>query len=191
MDLTNASVELIGDFSSLFSVPLAESAGRQYRWQELCELIPVELRNNSVVGIRQLTAVILKGDNDNYHVVTTPKRDKSFRLFVSKVITYVSQRTEIHIYVVQMITREYGDPFTTRLLKAISAGLRFRFLVLEEGSEFRLDKLGHPIVNCSDLQKKISELMGQMDLIFREAEEANLSDPEMLIAIWGEGKRRE
>jgi hypothetical protein len=63
--------------------------------------------------------------------------------------------------------------------------------VLEEGSEFRPDKLGHPIVNCSDLQKKISELMGQMDLIFREAEEANLSDPEMLIAIWGEGKRRE
>jgi hypothetical protein len=129
VDLTNASVELIGDFSSLFSVPLAESAGRQYRWQELCELIPVELRNNSVVGIRQLTAVILKGDNDNYHVVTTPKRDKSFRLFVSKVITYVSQRTEIHIYVVQMITREYGDPFTTRLLKAISAGLRFRSCV--------------------------------------------------------------
>ena len=190
VDLTNASVELVGDFSDIFSVSLTQSVGREYAWSEFCDRIPTELRSTAVAGVQQLTAGVLKGGGDNYHVVTTPQRDKSFRLFVSKVVTYVSQKTELDIYVVQMRTKEYGDPLTSRLLKSISAGLRFRFLVLEDQSDFRPDKLGHPVVTAPDLKARISEMLGQMDLIMRDASEANLSDPALLILIWGPGQEK-
>src|ERR1700730_4993330 len=60
-------------------------------------------------------------------------------------------------------------------------------LVLEER---RFEKLGHPIVTAPDLKAKISEMLGQMDLILREANEADLSDPAFLISIWGKGQEK-
>jgi hypothetical protein len=190
VDLTKSSVELIGDFADIFNVTIGQTIGREFAWSELCERIPSELRANCVAGIQQLATTVLKGGGDNYHVVTTVPRDKSFRLFVSKVVTYVSQKTEIHIYVVQMRTKEYGDPESTRLLKSISVGLRFRSLVLEEESPFRPEKLGHPVVTAADLKAKVSEMLGQMDLILRECVEADLSDPALLILIWGKGQEK-
>ena len=41
-----------------------------------------------------------------------------------------------------------------------------------------------------DLKAKISEMLGQMDLILREANEADLSDPAFLILIWGKGQEK-
>jgi len=190
VDLTKSSVELIGDFAEILNVAMGQTIGREFSWLELGEKIPTELRANCVAGIQQLATTVLKGGGDNYHVVTTVPRDKSFRLFVSKVVTYVSQKTEIHIYVVQMRTKDYGDPESTRLLKAISVGLRFRSLVLEDESPFRPEKLGYPVVTAADLKTKVSEMLGQMDLILREAIEADLSDPALLILIWGKGQEK-
>jgi hypothetical protein len=190
IDLSKSSVELIGDFADIFGVTTTQTIGREFTWLELGERIPSEVRANCVAGIQQLATTVLKGGGDNYHVITTVPRDKSFRLFVSKVVTYVSQKTEIHIYVVQMRTKDYGDPQSTRLLKAISVGLRFRSLVLEDESEFRPEKLGHPVVTAADLKAKVSEMVGQMDLILREAVEADLSDPALLILIWGKGQEK-
>jgi TIR domain len=190
IDLTKSSIELVGDFTDIFDVTTTQSIGREFSWAEFCEKIPAKVRANCMAGVQQLATTVLKGGGDNYHVVTTVPRDKSFRLFVSKVVTYFSQKTEIHIYVVQMRTKDYGDPESTRLLKAISVGLRFRSLVLDEQSPFRPEKLGHPIVTAPDLKAKISEMLGQMDLILREANEADLSDPAFLIAIWGRGQEK-
>jgi TIR domain len=190
IDLTKSSIELVGDFTDIFDVTRAQSIGREFTWAEFCEKIPPEVRANCMAGVQQLATTVLKGGGDNYHVVTTVPRDKSFRLFVSKVVTYFSQKTEIDIYVVQMRTKDYGDPESTRLLKAISVGLRFRSLVLEEQSPFRPEKLGHPVVTAPDLKAKISEMLGQMDLILREANEADLSDPAFLILIWSKGQEK-
>jgi hypothetical protein len=188
IDFSKACVELVGDFFDILNISAVQSTGREYSWSTFCQKVPDELRGNFVTGIQQLAIEVLKGAGDNYHVVTNILRDKSFRLFVSKVITYVSQKTEIDIYVVQIRTKEYGDRLTTRLLKAISVGLRFRFLLLEDQSEFRPEKLGHPVVLAPDLKAKISEMFGQMDLILREPIEADLRDPDLLILIWGQGQ---
>jgi hypothetical protein len=187
-ELDDARIELVGDFSEIFNVSVMQSLGQEYSWPEFCENVPSELQTSVLSGIRMLTAQVLKGTGENYHVVTSVRRDKAFRLFVSKVVTYVSQKTEIHVYIVQMRTKEYGDPLTSRLLKAISAGLRFRFLLLEEQSEFRPEKLGHPIVSATDLKAKIVEMLGQIDLILRDAVDADLEEAEILILIWGRGQ---
>ena len=60
-----------------------------------------------------------------------------------------SGQTEIHIYIVEMITKTYGGEETTRLLQAISAGLKFRFLVLEKKSPFTCENLSYPTVKHS------------------------------------------
>ena len=106
-------------------------------------------------------------------------------------MTYVSKKTEIHIYIIQMIVRQYGDPLTTRLLSAISIGLRFRFLLLERESKFNPNNFVFPLaINVSAepdvLKSATRELLGQMDLIMRDAAEANLLDPNLLELIWGE-----
>jgi hypothetical protein len=189
-DLANSAVELEGDFLDVFGIPEAQSLGREYKWPEFLDKIPEELRGNCSAGIRLLTGAVIKNIGDNYHVVTTVERDKSFRLFVSKIVTYVSQKTEIDIYIVQMRQKEYGDPYTSRLLKAISAGLKFRFLFLEAQSEFRPEKLGYPTITASDLRAKISEMLGEMDLVLREAVEADLRDPHILIDIYGKGQEK-
>lgn len=190
VELSDARIELVGDFSEIFNISVMQSTGHEYSWSEFCDNVPSELRTSVTSGIRQLTAQVLKGTGENYHVVTSVRRDKAFRLFVSKVVTYVSQKTEIEVYVVQMRTKEYGDPLTSRLLKAISVGLRFRFLLLERQSDFRPEKLGYPNVSATDLKSKIVEMLGQIDLILRDAVDADLQDPDILILIWGKGQEK-
>jgi hypothetical protein len=117
-------------------------------------------------------------------VISTIQKDVAYRLFVSRVVTYVSKQTEIHIYVVEIKSREYGDKDTTQLLKAVSVGLRFRFLVLEQDSEFTPQNLGFPIMTLDVLRPKITELLSQMNLILRDANQAGLQSPQMLRRIW-------
>jgi hypothetical protein len=99
-------------------------------------------------------------------------------------VTYVSKQTEIHIYIVEIKSREYGDKETTQLLKAVSVGLRFRFLVLEQDSEFTPQNLGFPTMTLDVLKPKITELLSQMNLILRDANQAGLQNPQILRRIW-------
>ncbi len=189
-DLSNATVELRGNSFQIFGFP--EEKNREFTWTEFGNKIPSEFGGTWTEGIRSLVRSTVQGGEDNYHVVSSIKGDKAFRLFVSRIVTYVSKKTEIHIYIVQMIVRQYGDPLTTRLLSAISIGLRFRFLLLERDSKFNPDNLELPLaINLSaepDVLKSLTrELLGQMDLILRDATEANLLDPKLLKLIWGEG----
>jgi hypothetical protein len=113
-------------------------------------------------------------------------------LFVSRIVTYVSTKTEIHIYIVQMIVRHYGNALTTRLLSAISIGLQFRFLFLEDDSKFRPTKFEFPLSmevskELDAWKANVTELLGQMDLILREAQDQHLMDTELLARIWGPG----
>ena len=145
-----------------------------------------DLKGIWIEGIRLLVSEAIQGGGDNYHVVTTLKRDRAFRLFVSRIVTYVSQQTEIHIYIIEMKTKDYGDEDTTRLLRAVSLGLRFRFLVLEEKSEFTPAKLSFPVITREMLMSKVTELLAQMNVILRDSQTAGLAEPSLLQIIWGD-----
>jgi hypothetical protein len=79
---------------------------------------------------------------------------------------------------------QYGDDITSRLLKAVSLGLRFRFLVLESKSPFRPEKLAFPAEE-EVLQTRVTEMLSQMDLILADSTEARLADPDLLTEIFG------
>jgi TIR domain len=180
--LSNATIELVGRSFELFGV--LDTATRVFTWSEfLSHIHPSELVSAWNEGIRHLAIAALKGDyGDNYHVVSSPKRDKAFRMFVSRVVKYYSGQTEIHIYIIEMITKSYGDEETTRLLQAISVGLKFRFLVLEKQSPFTCENLSYPTVK---MRPMITEFLSQMDLILKESLNARLDDPLLLKRIFG------
>jgi hypothetical protein len=186
-DLSAATVELVGDFSNILDTSRRQSARREHTWSEFGELVSDELKDNLLLGIQKVSAsAILKGQ-DNYYLVVSPRYNDSYRLFVTNIVTYVNQKTEICIHLAQMRVKDYGDPDTERLLKSITVGLRFRSLVLENQSEFRVDKLGFPSVLPTHFKEKISEMLTEMDLILNDVDEANINNPSFLIRIWGDG----
>jgi hypothetical protein len=187
-DLTKSTFEFVGKSFDIFGLP--ESPSREFTWDELFSRVD-DLAATCLQGIRRLVGSIIQNNGENYFVATNLKRDKAFRLFVSRISTYINKKTEIHVYFVEMRSKRYGDRRTTQLLEAISVGLRFRFLVLEETSEFRADRLGYITIDEKMLKPKIGELLLQMDLLIRDAEAAQLRDPDLLELIWGKGKERE
>jgi hypothetical protein len=190
VDLSASTIELIGDSFQVFGFP--EETNRQFKWPVFTSKMPSETRGTWVEGIRALVSGALHNGEENYHVVSTAKGDKAFRLFVSRIVNYVSTRTEIHIYIVQMIRRHYGNALTTRLLSAISLGLQFRFLFLEDDSKFRPTKFEFPLSmeaskELEAWKSNVTELLGQMDLLLREAKDQHLMDTDLLAKIWGPG----
>jgi hypothetical protein len=187
-DLTKSTFEFVGKSFDIFGV--SESISREFTWEELGARLE-EPATTYMQGLRRLVGDVIQKTGENYFAVTTKTRDKAFRLFVSKISSYVNKKTEIHIYFVEMRSKRYGDQLTTQLLEAVSVGLRFRFLVLEDASEFRSDRLGYVTMEEKDLKPKVSELLVQMDLIIRDADAANLRDPDFLELVWGKGKAGE
>lgn len=190
IDLSGCRIELVGNSFQVFGFP--EEKNREFSWAAFTGKLPGETSGTWTEGIRALVTNALRGSNENYHVVATSKGDNAFRLFVSRIVTYVSKKTEIHIYIVKMITREYGDPQTTKLLSAINLGLQFRFMFLEDKSEFRPSRFDYPMAvdptkEIDVWKSAVAELLGHMNLILREAQDKHLMDPDLLDLIWGVG----
>lgn len=189
-DLSTARIELVGNSFQVFGFP--DNDNREFLWSDFAAKMPDDFRGSWVEGIRVLVAGMLQGNHENYHVVTTPKGDNAFRLFVSQIVTFFSQKTEIHIYIVQMIVRHYGDAVTSRLLSAISVGLQFRFLFLEKDSKFRPGRFLYPMSIDAEREPEVwkstvTELIAQMDLVLREAKNQHLMDADLLDKIWSPG----
>jgi hypothetical protein len=190
VSLSDSTIELVGDSFQVFGFP--EEKNRLFSWMDFNKKMPPDMGGTWAEGIRALITGTLHTTEENYHVVTTTKGDKAFRLFVSRIVTYVSTKTEIHIYIVQMIVRHYGNPLTTRLLSAISLGLQFRFLFLEDDSKFRPTTFEFPLSmevskEFDAWKSSVTELTGQMDLLLREAKNQHIMDTELLARIWGAG----
>lgn len=190
VNLFGSTVELVGNSFQAFGFP--EEKNRLFSWADFNTKMPPDIGGTWAEGIRALITGALQSSKENYHVVSTTKGDKAFRLFVSRIVTYVSTKTEIHIYIVQMIVRHYGNALTTRLLSAISLGLQFRFLFLEDDSKFRPTKFEFPLSmevskELDAWKSNVTELVGQMDLLLREARDQNLMDTQLLARIWGAG----
>jgi TIR domain len=180
--MENSRVELVGKSFEVFG--MQENENREYSWQEFMRKIPDQLAAKWSEGIHALVLAVIEGNLENYMVVTT-RENQSFRLFVSRIVTYYSGKTEIHIYILLMINPNYGNQITGRLATAIGIGLRFRFLMLEKDSKFQPDELEFPTMDGERLKPIILELLWQLDWILRDSKVANLEDPKLLKIIWG------
>jgi hypothetical protein len=180
--LADSTVELVGQSFELFGIP---ERPRQHKWPAfMSQIMRAEIATQWREGIRALVSTALSGTlSDNYYYVSSLRGDRSFRLFVSLNRTYYSGQKEIHVYIVEKAPiKDFGDLKTTKLLKAISVGLRYRSLFLESTSPFSPRLVGFYL--GKDLRPAVAELWQELQILLADARQAKIDDPDLLAAIY-------
>jgi hypothetical protein len=121
--------------------------------------------------------------DDNRQSITSIDQNHAYRMFVGRRIQYLSGLDEIHIYIVEIKARKSGDPTTSMLLKAISVGLRYRYMFLEDASEFSPRQFHVTLVD--DFRARVTRLVQELDFLLWESQSAGLGEPENILKIYG------
>jgi hypothetical protein len=181
--LTDATVEFFGQFDSFgFQAP----QGNPIPWSQFADNIDQEeVARSWTDTINILVSAAIRGDfRDNRQMVTSQEKDRAFRMFVARSIIYYSGVHEFHIYIVEIRYKDYGDPTTTMLLKAISIGLQYRFMFLEGNvSEFSPENFNATLQD--GLRAKIAGMIQQLDYLLWCSRDAGLRKPENILRILG------
>ena len=182
--LSSATIEFIGKSFEVFGLSVPQMGGALS-----CEHVLASIGNEQVkVGWAELLrSQIVAAQNgeflENRRVVASPTQTRFFRLFVARSVLYYSGMREIHIYIVEIRAREYGDQETTLLLKAIALGVQYRFLFLERDSVFSPAALELTLLDV--FRDRISTLVQKLDYIVWMSKDAGLGEAENLLKIYG------
>ena len=79
--------------------------------------------------------------------------------------------------------KDYGNEQTTTLLRALEVTLGYRFMFLEERSEF--SPLMFNMIKLEEFQEHVSEMLDGLNFLLYMAEEYHLSDPNIILDILG------
>jgi hypothetical protein len=184
--LANSTIEFVGRSFEIFNLAPRPP---QLSWQAFIDAnSEAEMAIQLKEGIRTLVSGALSGmPSDNYYFVSSLISEQSFpvfRLFVSLTRTFYSGQREIHIYIVKVApAKDYGDLKTTKLMKAVAIGLRYRSMFLEHGSPFSPDIMG--FYHGKDIRSKAAELWNELQHILAVAQQERLDDPILLSYIYG------
>jgi TIR domain len=182
--LSDATIEFFGHFESFgFQTPQTNSIS----WSQFADNIAQEdVARSWTDTVQMLVSAAVRGDyRDNRQIVTSRDKDRAFRMFVARSVIYYSGMHEIHIYIVEIKYKDYGDPTTTMLLKAISIGLQYRFMFLEgKISEFSPDNFNATLQE--ELRGKIAEMIQQLNFLLWYSRDAGLRKPENILLMLGD-----
>src|SRR5260370_41795867 len=113
---------------------------------------------------------------DNSQIIVSSDGSKAYRLILTTVTRYYNDIYDFNIYFVEALKRDdYGDAATTLLLKGLELVCRFRFMFLEDTSQF-----SSGVIRVKETQKLpeiASSLLRELDLLNKDARDANLDDP--------------
>lgn len=182
--LNASTIDLVGDSFEMFGF---RDRPANMPWQSFISAIsPRALATQWQDAIRTLVSDAFNGiPIENYSFVRSPQTGRSFRLFVSLVRTYYSEQQEVHIYIVEVAPpTEYGNTLTTKLAKAVDLGLRYRSLFLEDKSPFSPRTIAL-LFSPDKLQTAVKDMWRELQHLLTAMKQANLDDPELLIAIYG------
>jgi hypothetical protein len=134
-----------------------------------------------------LNALISPAQNNNLvdnNVILSFDRKKIFRVFVSRVALYYSDAAEYQIYVVEMLrSRDQGDRETTILLKAMEVGLGYRFMFLEQTSQF--SPAIFKATNLAEFKERTLKMLIGINLLLQVAEQYKLNEARTILDILG------
>lgn len=181
--LASATIEFVGQSFDTFGFGAPDPGERS--WTDFLESIDDARVAKSWVGnIQALVTEARNGEcNESRQLITSRDQRRLFRMFVARNVLYLSGINEIHIYVVEIRPKDFGDPITTLLLKAISVGLQYRFMFLEgKASQFSPETFNAVLLD--NLKPRVSELIQELDYLLWQSEEARLSEPENILPIY-------
>lgn len=158
--------------------------GKIYEWKEFTSGIDDDI----VFAWREALASLITSSQESgfieNNIILAFNRKKIFRIFVSRITSFYSDAAEFHIYIIEILRRkDYGDPATTILLKAMEVGLVYRFMFLEDRSDF--SKAMIMATPPRDLQRRVLDMVNGLSLLLQTTEEYGLNDPRTIIDIMG------
>ncbi|MGA3092155.1 MAG: hypothetical protein ABSD75_26400 [Terriglobales bacterium] len=113
---------------------------------------------------------------DNSQIILSSDDSKTYRVILTTATKYYDDTREFNIYFVEALQRsEYGDTSTTILLKGLELVCRFRFMFLEDASQFSSGNiLASPPGRIPELA---SRLLKELNLLRKDSRDAGLDDP--------------
>jgi hypothetical protein len=113
---------------------------------------------------------------DNSQIIVSSDDSRAYRLILTTVTKYYNDNYDFNIYFVDLLQRsDYGDESTTLLLKGLELVCRFRFMFLEETSQF---SGGVILVTPPERIPEIaSRLLKELNLLRKDSRDAGLDDP--------------
>lgn len=180
--LETSIIKIEGKGHDVFGLP--EPYGEFFKWSELISRADEDIAFQWRKALLSLISSSKTSEFIDDNSIVSFDRKKLYRIFASSVTEYYSNETEFEVYVVEILRRkDYGDPDTTLLLKALDVSLSYRFMFLEETSEFS------PIVfkatKLSELQVRASDMIDQLNLLLLTADQYELGDAKNIIRILG------
>jgi hypothetical protein len=162
-----------------------EEKQRSLEWHEFTAKADDE---DIVFGWKEaLNALISTAQNSNFvenNVILSFDRKKVFRIFVSRIAIYYSEAVEYQVYVVEMLrSRDEGDRETTILLKAMEVGLGYRFMFLEQTSEF--SPAVFRATSPAALKDRAFRMLIRINLLLQVAEQYKLNEARTILDILG------
>jgi len=181
--LLGATIEFLGRSFDVFGFDMPAPG------EISCEAFLASITREKIAAawadiIRSLIVAARRGDfRENRRLIASPDQTRFFRMFVARNVLYYSGVNEIHIWAVEVRSRDYGDPKTTMLLRAISVGLQYRFMFLEQTSEF--SPAAFSVTMLDSFREKISDLIQELDFLLWTSKDAGLGEAESLLRIYG------
>src|SRR5207245_1353689 len=113
---------------------------------------------------------------DNSQVIISSDDKHVYRIILTTSTAYYNSTREFNLYFVEALRpKDYGDRNTTLLLSGLEIVCRFRFMFLEEQSEFSNRNISAlPLDRIPDLARG---LIRELNLLRRDSQEAGLDQP--------------
>jgi hypothetical protein len=113
---------------------------------------------------------------DNSQIIVSSDDAKAYRVILTTATKYYDDNREFNVYFVEALQRsEYGDVSTTLLLKGLELVCRFRFMFLEDASQFSGGNI--LVMSPERITEVVGRLLKELNLLRKDSRDAGLDDP--------------
>jgi TIR domain len=180
--LDNATIRIEGKCYDAFG--LAEGDDIAFAWPTFSAKAAGEIVHSWKKNLSSVVSASIDSKFLDDSSIISFDRKKVFRIFASKRTEFYNDDVETDVFVVEILPRkDLGDPNTTFMLKALEIALGYRFMFLEEKSQF--SPAYFIATQLEDMKAQTSKMVDRLNVLLIASEEYKLSDPENIIAVFG------
>ena len=172
-----AIVTMHGQATAVFGIS-SELEKSELSWQRFVGLLThnVELGRFWTGTLERLLISAYDLDIDNSQIIASHDQRDLYRIILTTSTTYYNRTIDTSIYFVEVFRRpDYGNPETSMLLKGLQIVCRFRFLFLEQQSEFHC--LNVRLADAPALRSIAARIVAELDILTSDTFQANLNRP--------------